>query len=275
MFTNYIYCGDCIDLCKHLDDQFVDLIISYPPYFKIKGDFDFTWETVDEYIEWCKLWILEFKRILKPTGSFYLWGAIEYNRCFALPKIANWIESNGVFTIKNWITQRNTRGYANCKSYMKSREELLFMVHNSSTTIYTWNTPYLEEKSNRKDLGSNNKLRKNSNKRCSDVWFDISEASPSSKQRFKTTDNVRFPTVKALKLCDRIGIWIAENETLKFWYTVLTDLKNRGVKDVFIFSVDGLPGFKEAINASCPQSVVQRCIIHQNLNMYRIRILRS
>lgn len=204
MFTNYIYCGDCIDLCKHLDDQFVDLIISYPPYFKIKGDFDFTWETVDEYIEWCKLWILEFKRILKPTGSFYLWGAIEYNRCFALPKIANWIESNGVFTIKNWITQRNTRGYANCKSYMKSREELLFMVHNSSTTIYTWNTPYLEEKSNRKDLGSNNKLRKNSNKRCSDVWFDISEASPSSKQRFKTTDNVRFPTVKALKLCDRI-----------------------------------------------------------------------
>lgn len=68
---------------------------------------------------------------------------------------------------------------------------------------------------------------------------------------------------------DILGIWIGENETSKFWYTVLTDLKNRGVKDVLIFSVDGLPGFKEAINASYPQSVVQRCIIHQIRNTFK------
>lgn len=43
---------------------------------------------------------------------------------------------------------------------------------------------------------------------------------------------------------DILGIWIGENETSKFWYSVITDLKNRGVKDVLIFSVDGLPGFK-------------------------------
>ncbi|WP_297136912.1 DNA-methyltransferase [Terrisporobacter sp.] len=204
MFTNCIYCGDCIDLCKLLDDKSVDLIIADPPYYKIKGDFDYKWDTVDEYIEWSKLWIKEFKRILKPSGSFYLWGAIGYNKGFALPKIADWIESENMFTIKNWITQRNTRGYGNCNTYMKSREELLFMVHDSNSTFYTWNTPYLNEKSSRKDLGANNKPRKNSNKRCSDVWFDITEASQYSNQRFKISDNKNFPTVKALNLCDRI-----------------------------------------------------------------------
>ena len=68
---------------------------------------------------------------------------------------------------------------------------------------------------------------------------------------------------------DILGIWIGENETSKFWYSVLTDLKNRGVKDVLIFSVDGLPGFKEAISASYPQSIIQRCIIHQIRNTFK------
>lgn len=68
---------------------------------------------------------------------------------------------------------------------------------------------------------------------------------------------------------DILGIWIGENETSKFWFSVLTDLKNRGVKDVLIFSVDGLSGFKEAINASFPQSIVQKCIIHQIRNTFK------
>lgn len=65
---------------------------------------------------------------------------------------------------------------------------------------------------------------------------------------------------------DVLGIWIGENETSKFWLKVLTDLKNRGVQKVHVFSVDGLPGFKEAIKASYPNSVVQRCVIHQIRN---------
>lgn len=65
---------------------------------------------------------------------------------------------------------------------------------------------------------------------------------------------------------DVLGIWIGENETSKFWLSVLNDLKNRGVKDVLIFSTDGLPGFKEAIKGTFPNSEVQRCIIHQIRN---------
>lgn len=62
---------------------------------------------------------------------------------------------------------------------------------------------------------------------------------------------------------DVLGIWIGEAESAKFWLKVLTDFKNRGVKKVNIFSVDGLSGFKEAIKASFPDSIIQRCIIHQ------------
>jgi len=62
---------------------------------------------------------------------------------------------------------------------------------------------------------------------------------------------------------DVLGIWIGENETSKFWLKVLNDLRNRGLQTVTIFSVDGLPGFEQAIKASFSNSVIQRCIIHQ------------
>jgi transposase-like protein len=63
-----------------------------------------------------------------------------------------------------------------------------------------------------------------------------------------------------------LGIWIGEAESAKFWMKVLTDLKNRGVSDVLIASVDGLKGFKEAIEALFPQAEIQQCVIHQIRN---------
>jgi putative transposase len=62
---------------------------------------------------------------------------------------------------------------------------------------------------------------------------------------------------------DVLGLWIGENETSKFWLKVLTDMKNRGIKKVSVFSIDGLSGFNEAIKAIYPNALVQRCIIHQ------------
>ena len=201
MELNKIYNQDCIEFMKTLPDKCVDLIIADPPYFQICGKFDFVWETVDEYIEWCKIWTIECNRILKDNGSFYIWGAIGYNNGFPLFKIIDFLESNTELKTINWITQRNTRGRGCTKGYMKAREELVFMTKSKE---YTWNTAYTEEKSNRKDKGANGKPRKNEYKRCSDVWCDIAEASQSSKQRFNLENGDKFPTVKALKLCDRI-----------------------------------------------------------------------
>ncbi|MGL5346816.1 MAG: IS256 family transposase [Peptostreptococcaceae bacterium] len=65
---------------------------------------------------------------------------------------------------------------------------------------------------------------------------------------------------------DVLGIWVGENESSKYWLKVLTDIKNRGVKDILIASVDGLVGFKDAIHAVFPSTEVQRCIVHQIRN---------
>lgn len=62
---------------------------------------------------------------------------------------------------------------------------------------------------------------------------------------------------------DILGIWIGEHESSKFWLNVLTELKSRGVSDVYLFCVDGLTGFREAIEAVYPNAGIQRCIIHQ------------
>ena len=62
---------------------------------------------------------------------------------------------------------------------------------------------------------------------------------------------------------DLLGMWLTDNEGAKFWLSIVTELKNRGVEDILIASVDGLKGFSEAINSVFPQTIVQRCIIHQ------------
>lgn len=59
-----------------------------------------------------------------------------------------------------------------------------------------------------------------------------------------------------------LGLWLSETEGAKFWLSCLTDLKNRGVSDIFIVCVDGLTGFADAIRAAYPQAQVQLCIVH-------------
>lgn len=61
---------------------------------------------------------------------------------------------------------------------------------------------------------------------------------------------------------DLLGLWISQNEGAKFWLSVLTELKARGVQDILIACVDGLKGFPEAIAAEFPQTRVQLCIVH-------------
>jgi transposase-like protein len=59
-----------------------------------------------------------------------------------------------------------------------------------------------------------------------------------------------------------LGLWLAQNEGAKFWLSCLTDLKNRGLSDLFVACVDGLTGFPEAIRAAYPQAKVQLCVVH-------------
>lgn len=89
---------------------------------------------------------------------------------------------------------------------------------------------------------------------------------------FKIKDDTGFYKNRALHFAiginlegkkELLGMWLTDNEGAKFWLSIVTELKNRGVEDILIASVDGLKGFSEAINSVFPQTVVQRCIIHQ------------
>jgi transposase-like protein len=59
-----------------------------------------------------------------------------------------------------------------------------------------------------------------------------------------------------------LGLWLGESEGAKFWLSCLTDLKNRGLEDIFVACIDGLSGFAEAVHAAYPQAKVQLCIVH-------------
>jgi putative transposase len=98
------------------------------------------------------------------------------------------------------------------------------------------------------------------------IWLDAIH--------YKVKENGKYVskavyTVLGLKLDgkkDILGLYLSESEGANFWLSVLTDLHNRGVKDILIASVDGLSGFPEAINTIFPGAEVQLCIIHQIRN---------
>jgi len=69
--------------------------------------------------------------------------------------------------------------------------------------------------------------------------------------------NARAETLAEKK--ETLGLWSSKNEGAKFWLTVLTELQNRGIKDVFIACVDGLKRFSEAIETAFPKTLVQLC----------------
>ena len=68
---------------------------------------------------------------------------------------------------------------------------------------------------------------------------------------------------------DLLGLWMSDNEGAKFWLSVLTELKSRGVQDILIACVDGLKGFPDAIAVEYPQTRIQLCLVHMVLNSLR------
>lgn len=98
------------------------------------------------------------------------------------------------------------------------------------------------------------------------VWLDAIHYKIKEEGRYV---GKAVYTVLALNLEGKkeiLGLYLSESEGANFWLSVLTDLHQRGVKDVLIASVDGLTGFPEAINAIFPQAEVQLCIVHQIRN---------
>jgi len=124
-----IYNGDCLQVLPYLFDNSVDLILTDPPYFKVKGDaWDNQWDKPADFLAWLDRVLAEFARILKPNGSLYL---------FASPQMGARVEClvGGRFQVLNSIRWRKEEGYhkATCKeelrAFFPASETIIFAEH--------------------------------------------------------------------------------------------------------------------------------------------------
>ena len=119
-----IYCEDCLETMKRIDDKSINLIIADFPYFEVKGDFDFIWKDFDEFLEWVEVCAKEFKRILADNGSLYVYGdakKIAYKQII-FDKYFN-LENNLVWYKPDCMAKK---GIGEFRSFAPSTERILF-----------------------------------------------------------------------------------------------------------------------------------------------------
>lgn len=183
---NCIYRADCIEVLRGLPERSVDLIIADPPYYRMKGDFDFVFQTVSEYLAWCTEWVRECYRILKPTGAFYCWGSsqmIDKLSVEVLDKF-DWIKRNLI--VWNYRTGRPA------KAAYRNETEFLWFYSNPlhEINIDAIRVPY--------DEGGEKDKRKNpKGKSCGNVW-ECSRIMPNYRE------STGHPTQKPEKLAERM-----------------------------------------------------------------------
>ena len=101
---NKIYCMDCLEGMKKLPDNSADLMILDPPYFKVADEaWDNQWSNIRDYLKWLEIILIECKRILKRTGTIYVYGMLPTIR-----QIADLMDR--YFIYQNWITWSKKRG---------------------------------------------------------------------------------------------------------------------------------------------------------------------
>ena len=98
------------------------------------------------------------------------------------------------------------------------------------------------------------------------IWLDAIHYKIKDNGRYVSKAVYTILGVNTEGRKELLGLYLSESEGANYWLSVLTDLHNRGVKDILIASVDGLTGFVEAINSIYPDTEVQQCVIHQIRN---------
>jgi len=98
------------------------------------------------------------------------------------------------------------------------------------------------------------------------VWFDALQVKVRHEQRVINKSIYLALGVNLAGQKELLGIWISQNEGAKFWLSIFTELKNRGLKDILIACVDGLTGLDDALVAAFPDVMVQTCIVHMVRN---------
>ncbi|MEX9839400.1 IS256 family transposase, partial [Raoultella planticola] len=195
------------------------------------------------------------KTIKTPTGNFVLATPRDRNGSFE-PQLVKKHQT----TLSNEIEHKITRLFALGMSYTDISREIedLYAFSVSAATISAVTDKVIPE-------------LKQWQQRPLDalypfIWLDAIHYKVKEDGRYVSK---AVYTVLALNLegkKDILGLYLSESEGANFWLSVLTDLQNRGLKDILIACVDGLTGFPDAINSIYPQTEVQLCVIHQIRN---------
>jgi site-specific DNA-methyltransferase (adenine-specific) len=134
---------DCLNFIKELPDNSVDLILTDPPYFigydGGKG-WDSQWKSDDDYLEWCKSWVVECARVLKPNRMMCIFGTLKYDtfvrlRLEVLNKLPNFYRQNEIIWAYNWGGRSNTN-FARKQEYIwcySKDNKFLFNADNVRT----------------------------------------------------------------------------------------------------------------------------------------------
>lgn len=96
------------------------------------------------------------------------------------------------------------------------------------------------------------------------IHFNVKQDNQVVKKAIYVAIEVKIDGTKEV-----LGLWVGANESSKYWLSVLTEIRNRGVEDLLIISIDNLKGFSEAIQAVYPYTAIQKCIVHQIRNSTR------
>jgi len=193
-----IYLEDCISFMKKLDDESVDLIIADPPYNLNKdfGNKSDIWDSPQSWFDWSKKWIDECIRILKNTGSIFIYGIHHYMcylHCYLYERNLKyrrqiiWHYENGFSTYKNGPTA--------------TYEPILWFSKTDKFSYIPIRVPYKSQERLKHKITKNGKVWSPNpqGKHAGDVWNIPTLAG----RRFKD-EKVDHPTQKPLALCDRI-----------------------------------------------------------------------
>jgi site-specific DNA-methyltransferase (adenine-specific) len=185
--------GDCIDKLKELDDNSIDHIISdWPFYGVVEADWDNQWNTLNEYLDWAEMVIIEYKRIVKESGNVVIFTGRQYNRhiCTILDKY---------FTEKRIIIWSRKRAFNSSRgNALSSGYEPICYYTNGGKGIF--NTIKIKPNTTRKEY-TEGILKEGIT--LSDVWGDISALPHNSKEKLK------HPTQKPYKLIERLVLMLS------------------------------------------------------------------
>ena len=143
-----IILGNCIEILKNYSDNYYDLVIADPPYWKVIGEkWDYKWKTEEDYVKWSLKWIEEVARILRIGGTFYCFG---YFRTLALlvPHLEQFgLELRQQIIIDKGIRSVSGRATKKYKIFPNVTESILFIIKDNKKFI----KPFLKEK--QKEIG--------------------------------------------------------------------------------------------------------------------------